>query len=94
MDDSKEYKTLPNGIKTWHRHGNLHRDNRPAVIWPNGKEEWFRDGRRHREDGPAIISSNGNISWYLGNRSYRFSKWIELTSATNDIKIALKLEHG
>lgn len=93
MDDSEKYILMFNGIKTWHRYGNLHRDSGPAVIYPDGKREWFRDGRRHREDGPAIISSKG-ISWYLGNRGYKFSKWIKLTSAPNDVKIALKLEHG
>jgi len=33
------------GIKTWQKHGKLHRDNGlPAIVYPNGATAYFVDG--------------------------------------------------
>ena len=45
-------------------HGQLHREDGPAVIYPNGSYHWYRNGRRHRDDGPAEVFPDGKQFWY------------------------------
>jgi len=52
-------------------HGQLHRDDGPAVIYPNGKQAWCRDGHYHRDDGPAIIHPDGEQHWYRNGELHR-----------------------
>lgn len=64
------------GDKRWYHHGQLHRENGPAVEWSNGSKEWFIRGQRHREDGPAVdyvVSTTrpkGLKQWYLYDETY------------------------
>jgi hypothetical protein len=53
-----------NGTKYWHKNGQLHREDGPAVVEPDGTEWWYRNGQLHREDGPAIIRSDGTEYWF------------------------------
>jgi hypothetical protein len=53
------------GMKEWHRNGELHREDGPAVIYKYGSTEWYRNGKKHREDGPAVEWADGDKSWYL-----------------------------
>ena len=71
--DDQPAEILPNGIKLWHRHGELHRDNdKPAVVWPNGHEFWYQHGKKHRDDDkPATIWSNGTKQWYQHGELHR-----------------------
>ena len=34
------------GTRTWRHHGNLHRDDGPAVEWADGDRWWYRHGHR------------------------------------------------
>ena len=52
-------------------HGQLHRDDGPAVIYPNGKQEWYRNGARHRDNGPADIHHDGTQYWYRNGLIHR-----------------------
>ena len=38
------------GTQRWYKHGQLHREDGPAVIHPNGYQAWFKDGKRHSFD--------------------------------------------
>jgi hypothetical protein len=29
------------GIKFWYQHGQLHRDDGPAIEWPDGEKSWY-----------------------------------------------------
>ncbi len=53
------------------RHGELHRDGGPAVIWPDGTREWHQFGELHREDGPAVIKVSGLIKYYQRGQLHR-----------------------
>jgi hypothetical protein len=58
----------------WYIHGQLHRDNGPAVINSGGFKEWYIHGKRHRLDGPAISSIYGDEkygSWYVNDKLHR-----------------------
>ena len=45
-------------------HGQLHRDNGPAVVYPNGSSRWYLNGELHRDDGPAVVDPDGTRIWY------------------------------
>jgi len=35
------------GVKSWYKHGKLHRDNNlPAIIGKYGKKTWYENGKR------------------------------------------------
>lgn len=53
------------------RHGNLHRDDGPALVRPCGDEEWFVQGKRHRTDGPAVIKADGRFEWWQAGKLHR-----------------------
>src|SRR3712207_8996311 len=53
------------------RHGNLHRDDGPAVLHANGSEKWYVDGVRHREGAPACVYVNGTEKWYRHGKRHR-----------------------
>lgn len=60
------------GVVRWHdRHGNLHRDEGPAVVHPDGTSEWYRHGNRHRENGPALTRPDGAALWYRSGELHR-----------------------
>ena len=58
-----EYPTVIFGNKRqYHKNGQLHRKNGPAVIDGFGAEEYYYNGQRHRMDGPAYINPNALLS--------------------------------
>lgn len=67
------------GLKMWHKHGKLHRENGPAYIEQRSnvnleREIWCKNGKMHRDDGPAdIITLNDGIqkSWYKNGKLHR-----------------------
>jgi len=63
----KEYtvKVFNNGNNEWYLHGNLHREDGPAIEWADGAKSWYVNDSLHREDGPAIEGANGDKEWYL-----------------------------
>jgi hypothetical protein len=60
-----------NGDKSYRIHGELHREDGPA-IYSNGHKEWWVNGQLHREDGPAIEYSNGHHKeWCINGKRHR-----------------------
>ena len=59
------------GTKSWYHHGQLHREDGPAVELSNGYKEWYHHDQLHREDGPAVESANGYKVWYLNGQRHR-----------------------
>jgi len=73
------HETDPCG-EAWVRHGELHRDDGPAVQRPphpdprpnipglsfkaRAVEEWWLNGRQHRPDGPAVVFDDGRREWH------------------------------
>jgi hypothetical protein len=52
------------------RYGELHRTDRPAILYSNGEQHWYQYGKRHRNDDPAVIYADGNQYWYKNGRCY------------------------
>lgn len=71
-----------------------HKEDGPAIIWPNGDQYWYINDELHREDGPSVILSNGEIERWLNGHYYRFNKWCELISISDEEKIELILRYG
>lgn len=44
-----------NGTKYWHKEGNWHRDDGPAVICPDGREYWFKDGKPYEPSAHELM---------------------------------------
>jgi hypothetical protein len=45
-----------NGDCSWYRHGQLHRDDGPAVEWPSdGTEEWYKDGKPYKPSAHELM---------------------------------------
>ncbi|MFD6093441.1 hypothetical protein ACFWGN_15085 [Oerskovia sp. NPDC060338] len=51
------------GAREWHKAGELHRENGPAIERTGGGEAWYLDGKLHREGGPASTDRHGNTWW-------------------------------
>ena len=68
-------ETLPCCLKEmveWtDKHGELHRDDGPAVIYQNGEQRWYQHGEPHREDGPAVIWLDGTRFWRQHGKQHR-----------------------
>ena len=62
------------------KHGELHREDGPAVIYTNGSEEWYINDKLHREDGPAVIWEDGTKYWFLHDKKipYEFTSLQDL----------------
>jgi len=60
-----EMKVDSDGTKDWYLHGELHREDGPAVERSDGSKFWYLHGKSHREDGPAVEGSNGRKYWFL-----------------------------
>ena len=57
---------------TWKdEHGELHRDDGPAIIDADGSQFWYQHGKLHRDDGPARISWYGTQEWCQHGRVHR-----------------------
>ena len=52
-------------------HGELYREDGPAIIRKNGSYAWYLNGVLHREDGPAVEHVNGSRAWYLNGKLHR-----------------------
>ncbi len=52
-------------------HGELHRDDGPAMIKTDGTQQWYQHGLLHRDDGPAVIYANGAQEWYQRDEWHR-----------------------
>ncbi len=61
------------GTRSWYLHGELHREDGPAIEWVNGSLWWYLHGRLHRENGPAVEGVNGTREWWLHGQHHRDS---------------------
>ena len=59
------------GYQVWRHHGQIHREDGPAIIARDGSREWFFRGRHHREGGPAVEHANGMQVWYRHGEVFR-----------------------
>jgi hypothetical protein len=62
-------------------------NNADTISWYNAV------GQVHREDGPAIITNDGAIMWYLHGTRYSFDEWFEVTKASDETKMLLRLQY-
>ena len=58
-------------IRYFNEHGQLHREDGPAIDHADGTREWYVDGKIHRTDGPAIERASGTRSWWVNGRRHR-----------------------
>ena len=77
------YFELADGTKKWYTHGELHREDGPAIEMANGSKYWYINGLHHREDGPAVEWSNGDKSWYLDDKEYTESDYLKEIAKKN-----------
>jgi len=68
------------GTKIWYLHGQLHREDGPAIECLDGYKAWFLHGVIHREDGPAIEQVGDTKEWYLHGTQYTEDEFILKTS--------------
>jgi hypothetical protein len=59
-----DIKTDEYGTKHYYQHGELHRDDGPAVEHANGNKYYYQHGELHRDDGPAIEYADGKKYYY------------------------------
>jgi hypothetical protein len=62
---------LEDGTKEYRSHGQLHREDGPAIITKAGDEYWYYDGFPHRLNGPAITKANGYEEYRLYGQVHR-----------------------
>jgi hypothetical protein len=60
-----DIETDKHGTKYYYQHGELHRDDGPAIERVDGYKWYYQHGELHRDDGPAIEYADGYKSWYL-----------------------------
>jgi hypothetical protein len=74
MSNTIEYtiKVYPNGDKFWYLHGELHREDGPAIEWADGSKFWYLDDEKLTEEefnarmAPAKELTVGDLETLLG----------------------------
>ena len=95
MDDqTPRFYEGPDGTKTWHIDGKVHRLDGPAIEYADGTKFYYQNDKRHRIDGPAYEPADGAIGWYLNGTHYPFDEFLELTTISPEAKCMLKLIYG
>jgi hypothetical protein len=59
------------GNKYWFLHGELHRDDAPAIEYANGAKRWYQHGQLHRVGEPAVVAADGSKQWYQRDDLHR-----------------------
>jgi hypothetical protein len=59
----------------WYKHGKLHRENGPAIVWPDGSMMWYQNNLWHNTNGPAMIWFDGTKDYYLNGGQYTKEQW-------------------
>lgn len=75
------------GARKWYRHGKLHRDDGPAIMWGDGDWDYYQNGKRHRLDGPASLRQDGIQVWVTSRSG---GKW---STPTFDIRWFINDKH-
>ncbi len=88
------------GHKEWYRHGKLHRENGPAIIWTTGSKAWYYNGLRHRENDLPAIEESHVKHWYYNGLQHRENglpavvyEWGHREWYVNGVHICTKLAH-
>ena len=71
VEEQPQMTTNWRGTKKWRLHGQLHREDGPAIEMANGDKEWWLHGKRHRDGAPAIEYANGSTTWFLRGNLHR-----------------------
>jgi hypothetical protein len=66
-----DIKTDEYGTRRYFQHGELHRDDGPAIEFADGEKHYYQHGERHRDDGPAIEDADGNKFYYQHGELHR-----------------------
>ena len=56
------------GVKSWWKHGLLHRTNGPAISDLRGFWSWYQGGYCHSLTGPAVQQSNGRVEYWVNGQ--------------------------
>ena len=83
-----------NGTIRYHLHGELHREDGPAVTYADGKQYWYLHGEIHREDGPATIWEDGSQFWYINGKIYDFDDYCKQLKLSEEVIVFLKLKYN
>jgi hypothetical protein len=65
----------------------------------DGEYFWYDEaGQVHREDGPAIINETDIFgerthSWCINGEDVRFKEFLEVSSASDEVKMMLRLQY-
>ena len=70
-NEQPQMQVFKNGDKEWRLHGELHREDGPAIELANGDKSWWLHGKIHRNNGPAMEIANGNKLWFLHGKLHR-----------------------
>lgn len=72
MNEQSQMVTLPSsGTRVWRLHGEVHREDGPAVEFTDGSKVWFLHGRQHRDAAPAIEYADGTVVWFQCGKRHR-----------------------
>src|ERR1035437_1789864 len=63
-DEKPQMIVRKDGVRAWVRvdHGEIHRDDGPALIFPDGKQEWWSHGQHQR-----TVEADGTVKWFGQN---------------------------
>lgn len=83
FDDKPSYISADGTVKIWHKEGNQHRENGPAVVYPSGKVEYWWEGRKY----------NNATEFYLEHPK-KISSFEDVEYGVTDIDAGLRREHS
>ena len=70
-----------------------------SYLHDDGEVYWYNEaGQVHREDGPAIINESDIFgerthSWCINGEDVRFKEFLEVSSASDEVKMMLRLQY-
>lgn len=82
---------MPDGHKSWWKHGVCHRLDGPAIIQSNGNQYWYVEGRLHNDKGPSVIQISGKKWYYLYGQEISEKKFYNMLKM-NEAKAMLGIK--
>ena len=78
------------GTKHWrNKHGELHREDGPAVEWFDGDVEYYINGKFHRTDGPAVEWAS-RTRYYINGKLHR----LDGPATTDEFLVSMYFVNG
>lgn len=65
----------PHKSKAWYKHGLLHREDGPAMVYPSGSLAWYQNGILHNSKGPAVVGYDGTWQYWLNGKFLTEEEW-------------------